>query len=65
MTYTIEFWCPCVVGALEHWRLSALEYNRTYSGSNYFSDLIAVHDLLGLVTYHGQAAAVASLVSVL
>ncbi len=40
---------------VEAWRRAALNY-RAQHGANYFDDLVAVYDSLGLATHHGAAA---------
>eukprot|EP00057_Strongylocentrotus_purpuratus_P034152 XP_794125.3 PREDICTED: uncharacterized protein LOC589390 [Strongylocentrotus purpuratus] len=48
-------------GLMEHIRLSALEYSLKNNGQNYFTDLIQVHNALGLTTKFGEATAMAYL----
>ena len=39
-----------------------MQYTAKVGGRDYFSDLTAIHDILGLNTRHGSATAFASLV---
>ncbi|XP_071507481.1 uncharacterized protein [Diadema antillarum] len=48
-------------GLMEHIRLSAVDYSLKNGGQNYFSDLIQVHNALGLTTSLGGATAIAYL----
>ncbi|XP_006820499.1 uncharacterized protein LOC102808724 [Saccoglossus kowalevskii] len=47
-------------GLMEHLKLSAMAY-REHTGSNFFTDLIQIHTVLGLTTTYGNATALAYL----
>ncbi|XP_038068819.1 uncharacterized protein LOC119738146 [Patiria miniata] len=48
-------------GGIEHFRKAAIKYGRENHGKNYFTDLIKIHNALGLTVTLGNASALAYL----
>ena len=58
----INIFIDSVVGAQEEWRQVGRQYYSKLGGRDYFKDLAAIHDVLGLTAKYGTASAFASLV---
>lgn len=48
-------------GVIENWRIAAEHYNNDFPGTNYFTELLDLHSLLGLAIHFKTAAAFANI----
>lgn len=60
--FTVSHAALSLKGVVHSWAIAAAEYHADY-GTNYYNDLVEVHEAFGLTARYKSAVAIATLVS--